>query len=101
MKIKELRESRGILQIELAKQLGIARNTLSQYETGKRSPDLDTLQKIADYFNVSIERVLGSPEKNEPDIVAFHKNKSGDFTEEEREEIDNFIQYIISKRKKE
>ena len=102
MRTKELREARGILQIELAKSLGIARNTLSQYETGKRTPDLDTLKKIAGFFEVSLDYLSGNSDKSkEPDVVAFHKNKSGDFTEEEREEIDNFIEYIISKRNKE
>jgi transcriptional regulator with XRE-family HTH domain len=101
MKIKELRESRGILQTELASYLGIARNTLSQYETGKRSPDLDTLQKIADFFDVSIDFILGRSEKIDLEVVAFHKNTPGDFTKEEKEEIDNFIQYILSKRDKE
>ena len=41
MRIKELREARGLLQKDLGRALDIAANTLSQYENGKREPDLE------------------------------------------------------------
>ena len=39
-------------------ELNIAQNTLSQYETGIREPDLSTLKNLADYFNVSVDYLL-------------------------------------------
>lgn len=59
MRIKELREQRGILQKEMGDALGIAQNTLSQYETGRREPDLETTKRIADYFGVTVDELLG------------------------------------------
>lgn len=59
MRIRDLRLERGISQRELAAALGIAPNTLSQYENEKREPDLKTLERIADFLNVSIDCILG------------------------------------------
>lgn len=57
--LKELRKEKDISQTELAKSLKLARSTIAQYETGDRTPDYDTLKKIADYFNVSTDYLLG------------------------------------------
>lgn len=58
-RIKEIRLSRNIKQIELAKELKIAQGTLSTWETGKYEPDNESLKKLADYFNVSVDFLLG------------------------------------------
>lgn len=60
MRIKELRIASGLSQKELAGKLGIKPNTLSQYETEKRSPDPEMLKKIADFFEVSIDYLIGN-----------------------------------------
>ncbi|MGM0333681.1 helix-turn-helix domain-containing protein [Enterococcus sp. AZ050] len=57
-RIAELRKEKGLTLKELGKALNIRDNTLSQYETGKRNPQLGLLQEIADYFDVSIEYLL-------------------------------------------
>ena len=62
IKLKELRISRGIQQKDLAAALSIGANTLSQYESGKREPDFDMLNRIADYFGVSVDYILGREE---------------------------------------
>lgn len=53
-RIAELRQERGLTLKQLANELNIRDNTLSQYETGKRNPQLGLLHEIAKYFNVSI-----------------------------------------------
>ncbi|MBR6610577.1 MAG: helix-turn-helix transcriptional regulator [Oscillospiraceae bacterium] len=58
MRLKELRESRGISQLKLAMDLSMNQNTISRYETGVREADYATLIKLADYFNVSIDYLL-------------------------------------------
>lgn len=66
MRIKELRIQNNISQKDLAETIGVAPNTLSQYETGKREPDNSTLIKLAQYFGVTVDYLL----KNEtPDDV--------------------------------
>ncbi|WP_089610064.1 LexA family protein [Dehalobacterium formicoaceticum] len=57
--IKELRNECSYSQKELSGMLNIAQNTLSQYETGTREPDNKILIKIADFFNVSTDYLLG------------------------------------------
>ena len=59
MRLKELRRKKDITQEELAKQLQLSPSTIGMYETGRREPDFDTLQMIADYFHVSTDSLLG------------------------------------------
>lgn len=68
-RIKEIRLSRNIKQIELAKELKIAQGTLSTWETGKYEPDNESLKKLADYFNVSVDYLLGRTDTAEPSNV--------------------------------
>lgn len=60
---KRIRIASGITQAAMAKQLGISRSTIGMYETGAREPDFETLQKIADYFNVDTDYLLGRTDK--------------------------------------
>ncbi len=59
MRLKELRKKKGISQLRLATDLNTTQNTISRYETGEREPGIDELIKIADYFNVSIDYLIG------------------------------------------
>lgn len=59
MRIKELRKSKNISQLKMALDLNTNQNTISRYETGEREPDISALIKIADYFNVSIDYLVG------------------------------------------
>lgn len=63
MRIQEIRKSKGIKQKELAAKLGIAANTLSQYETGNREPDLETIKRIALVLEVTIDELLDAKTK--------------------------------------
>ena len=58
-RLKELRKSRKISQLKLAVDLNMNQNTISRYETMKREADYETLIKFADYFNVSLDYLLG------------------------------------------
>lgn len=59
-KLKELRTSRGVLQKDLADYIGVSRAMISQYETGDKQPSRDTVQKIAEYFGVTVDYLLGN-----------------------------------------
>ena len=58
-KIKELRELKGSTQEDLAKFLGVAPQTVYKYEKNINEPDLETTSKIADYFGISVDELLG------------------------------------------
>ena len=62
MRLKELRKKKGISQLRLATDLNTTQNTISRYETGEREPGIDELTKIADYFNVSVDYLIGRTE---------------------------------------
>lgn len=68
-RLKNLRKEYGITQIELAKKLGISSVAISLYESGKRLPQPEILNEIANYFNVSTEYLLGETDKR------YEKNK--------------------------
>ena len=56
--IKRLRQDKGINQEQLAGQLHVTRQAVSNWETGKTQPDIETLTKIAEYFGVSVEYLI-------------------------------------------
>lgn len=73
-RIKKLRVSRGITQRELAKQIGITQPALSNYESG-RTPNIEVAQKISNFFNVSIDYLIGESNIKEP----YNKWSKADF----------------------
>lgn len=58
--LRKLRKSRKLNQAQLAKELYISPSTVSQYETGRTTPSRETLNRIAAYFNVSPEYLMGA-----------------------------------------
>ena len=62
MRLKELRKKKGISQLRLATELNTTQNTISRYETGEREPGIDELIMLADYFNVSVDYLIGRTE---------------------------------------
>ena len=58
-RIKDLREDRDLRQIDVATATGIDQRSLSNYETGKTSPDAITILKLADFFGVTCDYLLG------------------------------------------
>ncbi|MBE6944471.1 MAG: helix-turn-helix transcriptional regulator [Ruminococcaceae bacterium] len=59
MRLKQLRKARGISQVKLAMDLNTGQNTISRYENGEREPGIDELIRIADYFRVSVDYLIG------------------------------------------
>jgi DNA-binding GntR family transcriptional regulator/DNA-binding XRE family transcriptional regulator len=57
-RLRLLREEKELNQIELSKVFSLANSTISQYEAGNRLPDAHTLEKLATYFNVSVDFLL-------------------------------------------
>jgi repressor LexA len=58
-RLKELRKEAGLTQIELSTKVGISKSSISMYEANSRKPELETLEAIADYFNVNMDFLLG------------------------------------------
>lgn len=64
-RIKNLREDNDLTQTQLAKQLNISQRAYSHYESGDRKIPLDILIGLADYFNCSIDFLLGRTDRKE------------------------------------
>lgn len=58
-RLKELREARHLSQLRLATELNLTQNSISRYENMEREADYETLIRIADYFHVSLDYLLG------------------------------------------
>lgn len=58
MRLRQLRQQRGISQLKLAMDLNLNQNSISRYERGEREADYATLVKFANYFGVSIDYLL-------------------------------------------
>ena len=88
LRIKELREEKNISQLELAKKLNLTQQSISLYEKEEREPSIDVLKNIANFFNVSLDYLLGKSDirnydEDEKEFrFAFHKETEG-MTDEE------------------
>ena len=64
MKLRELREQKGVTQKEVADAIGCTATVYSRYESGEREPDISTLCSLADYFEVSTDVLIGYIQKS-------------------------------------
>ena len=67
-RLKELRNDRGISQNELSKHIGVSKSSVNMYERDEREPGFETLEAIADFFNVNMDYLLGRGPKVSTDI---------------------------------
>ena len=61
--IKDLRKKKNMTQDELAEKLNVTRQAVSNWENGKSQPDIETLTKLAEIFDVSMERIIYGEKK--------------------------------------
>lgn len=73
-KLKELRKVNGYTQDYIADYLDVSRQTYSHYETGRRTPDFNTLSKLATFYSISIETLITLATTNEPVSYTNEKN---------------------------
>lgn len=101
-RLKSARKNKGLLQNEAAQKVGIRNNTLSQYESGERQPDFDTLVKLADLYDVTVDYLLKGTNSKEEKMNEnlFFFDIEG-LTEEEIEDIKRHIEYVKWKAKQE
>ncbi len=60
--LKRIRKQKNLNQLKVALDLNISREALSHYENGKRSPDIQMLRKLSEYFNISIDFLINGKE---------------------------------------
>lgn len=67
-RIRDLREDMDLRQVDVASATGIDQKTLSNYETGKTNPDSYAIIKLADFFNVSADYLIGRDNEKDKKI---------------------------------
>ena len=63
--LQDLRKERGLTQEQLAERTGVARRTVSRWETGSNMPDLDILIELSDFYGVDLREILNGERKSE------------------------------------
>lgn len=104
-RIKELRIEKRLLQSDVAKYIGKSERIVGFYEKGERDPSTDTLLKLSDLFDVSIDYILGksdikNPKTPTPDNIdiAFASGIRG-LNKENQETLKNIIDGLLAKQK--
>jgi transcriptional regulator with XRE-family HTH domain len=105
-RIKILRETKGLNQQGLALKLNVSRSSISYYETGERKPDLDMLILLSDFFDVSIDYLVGRSnikkanlhEENNADDVNFYHDYLR-LTENQKANVSAFVQGLLTQSK--
>lgn len=111
--LKNLRKAKGLTQKEVAEFIGISQNNYSYWENEKVKIDNDSLQKLADFFGVTTDYLLGREERSSPaeqesggivipekykDVaVAFHGG-ADNLTQADIDDIVRFIEFTKSKK---
>ena len=89
-RLRELRREKGISLKELGAVVNVAESTMSLYENGKRQPDYETLFKLADFFDVTVDYLLRGGNKNE----CLREKKLDEKDICEAEQLINLIQQL-------
>jgi transcriptional regulator with XRE-family HTH domain len=122
-RLKKARKDKELSQIELATQIGVAKNTYSQYESGDRKPNFDTLKKLSDELGVSIDYLLEKSDyktiydewdnkynkdgrlnkevellEKKSKLRSVARLENSDFSDEEDKQISQYIEFLTSQR---
>lgn len=74
-RLKELRAAAGLTQKQMAEVLNIDRTTYVKYESGASEPTFNTLTRLAEYFNVTVDFILGNPPYDQWELVMEHREE--------------------------
>lgn len=101
-RIKELAKSHGMSLKDLSLKLGMGENSI--YRWTNTTPSLDNLQKVADYFDVSIDYLLARDEQKLNDPVSFYRidtaGMSPDDIDEIKQQLDDYTNFLKQKLRK-
>ena len=106
-RLAKLRKKSGLSQQQFAKMIGVAQNTLSYWEQGTYDVDTESLQKIADYFGVSVDYILCrdstsvTQKVSDEDIMFALFEGDKDITPEMYEEVKQFAKFVKERKKHE
>ena len=99
-RLRTLREEMSLTQSQLAEKLDIAVSSISQYESGDRVPSDDVKIKLASFFDVSLDFLVGISDIRTPYVFFTLSQYFNSLTEDEINEVIKFIMFIKHFRNK-
>lgn len=101
-RLKCLREENKLSREELSEKLKISYSSVSKYETNIRFPDKETLKKIADFFSVSVDYLLGrSNIRTSPELKivtkAYHNIDTSGLPDEDVKKVEEYVELLKKK----
>ena len=106
--LKELRIHLHLTQEQISKDLNIARQTYSYFETGNRTPSLEMARRLAEYHNITIDQLVNTgippaysdpfdslPEPYQKIVRAYHK-----LSPNTQKEFESYLEYLVQKDQK-
>ncbi len=103
-RLKELRKDRGLTQIQFAQQFHVSNGAVAMWETGKREPDFDTMNRLAAFFNVTVDYLLGNVtdpffqldnDRILQDINSYESESTSTLTDRDRRDIARDLERIM------
>ena len=102
LRLRNIRQENNLTQQEFGKIFGVGKTTVSMWETGNSSPDDEIKSKIADYFDVSVDYLLGRTEvkKYDAEISAFSTISTDGVSDEDIEAVRSIVEALKKKHGK-
>lgn len=100
IRLKQLRTERKLTLEDLAKSIGTTKTTLSRYENGERSPKLQILGMLANFFDVDMAWLAGSEEdiRKEENDLSILEDIFGKLSKDNKNEVIHFAQYKLDEQ---
>ena len=95
--LRELRKENSLTQEQLAERMGVARRTVSRWETGSNMPDLDILIELSDLYSVDLREILSTERKSETMDKELKETvlKVADYSNEEKERLMRRMHWLM------
>lgn len=97
--IQYLRKSHGLTQQELAKNLHVSASTIAMYETGKRFPEKEIEEAIADFFNVNLSTLRGKEEDYQISNNNLLETKFNSLTDDNQQTLLRYMDFLLQGQK--
>lgn len=100
-RINDLLALKGISAAQMSRDLGFSNGLYSQWKSGLQKPSAKKLEKIAEYFDVTVDYLLGhTDEKNAPIVTTEGElwDRLNQLSDPELDELETFLDYLLYKR---
>jgi len=103
--IKRLREQQGLIQKQVAMELGIGYSNYNKMENGAREPSVAELQKLANLYNITVDELLNPEDKTPKEVFIADKNTNeqmrliAQLNEKDKSTVMNIIETMLTRQK--